>query len=144
MTRHIERAAVLAAALLCWRAEAGAAQARPTADSSAGDSLVSCAQREAVAAGFHPIPVQRAGRVGLMRPMDTPGPRYPLDALSLRATADSTGTLRLEVRVTTFMVSRTSLSQEEVTPRPSLVALADSLRARCRRPASPVVTSPRD
>jgi hypothetical protein len=68
-----------------------------------------------------------------MRSFDTPGPRKPLDGLRLAlAPPDSTGTLRLDVRVTTFMVSRNGLSTDEVPPRPSLQALADSLRAACR------------
>ena len=104
-------------------------------DPSSRDSVLGCATREATAAGFRVVAGQPSGRVALMRPHVTPGPSYPLDGLGLTVTTDSTGSLRLAVRVSTFMVSRSGLSLEEVVPRPSLLALADSLKVHCRSPA---------
>lgn len=95
----------------------------------------------ASAAGFRPIPRQQPGRVGLMRTNENPGSRFLLDGMRIAVGApDSTGTRTAETRVTTWMVSRsTGLSESEVAPRPSLLALADSLRARCRwRPGQPL------
>jgi hypothetical protein len=119
-------------AVLSVQAAAGIAQTLP--DSSSRDSVLLCAVRRAEAAGFHLLPNQRPGRRGLMRSIQTPGPRQPLDGMRLTvAPDDSAGTLRLDVSVTTFLVSRTGLSSDEVAPRPSLLALADSVRADCRR-----------
>ena len=103
-------------------------------DSAARDSILSCAVRLASAAGFRPIPRQLPGRVGLMRTNESPGGSSLLDGLRIVAGApDSTGARAAEVRVSSWLVSRsTGLSQSEVPPRPSLLALADSLRARCR------------
>jgi hypothetical protein len=111
----------------------GAAQSPAPADSVAGDSVLQCAVRRAQAAGFRLVPSPRPGRIGLMRSVQTPGPRQPLDGLRLAlAPGDSAGVLSLDVRVTTFMVTRTGLGSDEVAPRPSLQALADSLRIGCR------------
>lgn len=119
--------------VLCGRTPAGLAQAQP--DAGARDSVLQCAVRRAESAGFHLLPNQRPGRLGLMRSIQTPGPRQPVDGMRIAvAPGDSTGTLRLEVSVTTFLVARSGFSSSEVAPRPSLVALADSLRATCRQP----------
>jgi len=109
-----------------------AAQAAGAADSTVQAGLFGCARERALAAGFAPLPTQRPGRLTMTRANETPGPRYPLDALSFRAAADSAGSLRLEVRVTTFMMSREGINSEQVEPRASLAALADSIRVQCR------------
>jgi hypothetical protein len=117
---------------LCGGTSAGLAQVPP--DAAARDSVLQCAVRRAETAGFHLLPNQRPGRLGLMRSIQTPGPRQPVDGMRLAvAPGDSAGTLRLEVSVTTFLVTRSGFSSAEVAPRPSLVALADSLRVTCRR-----------
>ena len=123
---------LLTLAFLSSGAGPGVAQAPP--DSAARDSVLQCAVQRAQAAGFHLLPDRRAGRLGLMRSIQTPGPRQPLDAMRLAvAPGDSAGTLRLDLSVATFMVSRSGFGSDEVAPRPSLVALADSLRVGCRR-----------
>jgi len=133
------RLALALALLGCWLRPCAAQNAPP--DSVARDSILSCAVRHASAAGFHPIPRQQPGRVGLMRTNESPGRSFLLDGLRIAVSApDSTGTRTAEVRVSSWMVSRsTGLSESEVAPRPSLLALADSLRARCRwRPGQPL------
>ena len=121
---------------------AAASQPRPAAaqagaaDSTVQAGLFGCARERALAAGFAPLPTQRPGRLTMTRANETPGPRYPLDALSFRAAADSAGRLQLEVRVTTFMMSRESINSEQVAPRASLAALADSIRVQCRSGAN--------
>jgi hypothetical protein len=118
-----------AAVLLCLLARTAAAQVPAPMP---GDSMTACAVREANAAGFRAVPnANRSGRIALMRPNETPGPRYLLDALGISTRADSTGEPVLQVKVGSFMVSKTSMSQDEVPPRPSLAAFGDSLKARC-------------
>jgi hypothetical protein len=110
-----------------------AAQSAPP-DSTVRDSLLNCAVRQAAAAGFKPIPRQAPGRVGMMRSNESPGRSFLLDGLRLAVGApDATGSRAVEVRVSSWLVSRsTGLSESDAAPRPSLLALADSLRARCR------------
>lgn len=109
-----------------------AAQTVP-ADSAGRDALFLCAVRLATAAGFQPVPRQPPGRVVLMRPHASPGTSSLLDALKVSvAAADSTGRRPLEVRAGSFVVSRgAAVTQREVPPRASLLALADSIRAQC-------------
>ena len=130
--RRVIHIALVSLVAATGRPRLASAQAADAADSTARAALFGCARERALAAGFAPLPTQRAGRLTLSRANETPGPRYPLDALSFRAAADSAGRLQLEVRVTTFMMSREGISSEEVAPRASLTALADSIRARCR------------
>lgn len=104
----------------------------PGAAPPLADSLLACADRAAREAGFAPAGPARPGRLLLMRPQESPGSSHLLDALRV-SVSDSTGQPRLEVRVGSFLVSRsTGLTQQEVAPRPSLQAFADSLKARCR------------
>ena len=131
--------AALAIALLCAGAHQAVAQGPPAADSAARDSVLRCAVIFAQGAGFRLAPTQRPGRTGLMRTIESPGPRQVLDGMRLTVPpGDSAGVVRVDVQVTTFMMARTGLDNEEVPPRASLVALADTLRTRCRsRPAAP-------
>ena len=109
------------------------AQSPAPAVATPTDSLLDCAVSVATAAGFQPIPIQRPGRLALMRPHESPGASYLLDALGLSVAPDSSGARRLKVRVSNFLVPRSNpLAQEEVATRPSLAAFADSLRSRCR------------
>jgi hypothetical protein len=49
------------------------------------------------------------------------------------APPDSAGAAALQVRVTTFVVARTTgLNEREITPPVALSALADSIRQGCR------------
>ena len=126
------RAAFAIAAAYALHLSPGAAQA-PT-DAAARDVLLSCATRLAGAAGFRPVPGGRAGRIAMMRSRTSPGASY-LDAVAVTmAPQDSAGAKPLEVRVTTFLMSRlTGLTEREVTPPRALTALADSIRLSCRR-----------
>lgn len=109
-------------------------QVQADTDASTRDSLLSCATRMADAAGFQPAPGARTGRVVMMRTRPTPG-SVLVDALSVAmAPKDSAPTSPLDVRVTTFITSRTTgLSQEEITLPRALTALADTIRLSCRR-----------
>jgi hypothetical protein len=71
----------------------------------------------------------------MMRTRDIPGSSYFLDGLRVAvAPGSSAGAVQLEVRVTTFVVSRaTGLSEREITPPLALVALADSIRLGCQQ-----------
>ena len=111
----------------------GAAQV--PADVAANDALLSCATRLASTEGFRPAPVGRAGRIVMMRSRTTPGGSY-LDALAVTMPSpDSAVTRPLEVRVTTFLLSRTTgLNEREVAPPHAVLALADSIRLDCRHP----------
>jgi len=125
--------------LLCLGVHQAAAQARPpAADSSARDSLLQCAVRLAHDAGFRPTPTQRPGRIGLMRTNESPGARRLVDGMRLSvAPADSTGIVRVDVQVASFMVGNTGFDNEEVAPRTSLLALADTVRSHCRQATAP-------
>lgn len=93
--------------------------------------ILQCADEAALAAGFHPIAVARPGWLGYTRPQDTPGFNYLLDTLVIGVGGDSSRT-RLDLRLTSTEVSHMSnQSLGRVTPRPSLIAWADSVRARC-------------
>jgi hypothetical protein len=128
------RAAFAIAALYAFHLSPGAAQT-PT-DAAARDALLSCATQLASAAGFRPAPGARAGRIAMMRSRTSPGASY-LDALAVTiASQDSAGARPLQVRVTTFLLSRTTgLNEREVTPPRAVLALADSIRLSCRRPS---------
>jgi len=135
----VPRRLVVALALLGgWPLPCAAQTTRP--DSAALDSILSCAVRQASAAGFTRIPRQQPGRVVLMRTNESPGRSFLVDGLRIAVGApDSTGARAAEVRASSWMVSRgTGLSESDVAPRPSLLALVDSLRTRCRgRPGQP-------
>jgi len=120
-------------AALVLAARPSSAQSQP-GGAAARDSLFRCARAITAAEGFALAPQRSAERMSFMRTNESPGASNLLDALSVSlAPADSTGAVRLHVRLTTFLVSRsTGLSEGEVTPRPSLAALADTLHARCR------------
>ena len=93
--------------------------------------VLQCADEAALAAGFHPIVVARAGWLGYTRQQDTPGFNYLLDSLVIGVGGDSSRT-RLELRLISTEVSHMSnQSLGRVTPRPPLIAWADSVRARC-------------
>jgi hypothetical protein len=128
------RAAFAIAAVYALHLAPRAAQV--PADVAASDARLSCATRLASAEGFRPAPVGRAGRIAMMRSRTSPGGSY-LDALAVTMPSqDSAGTRPLEVRVTTFLMSRvTGLNEREVTPPRAVLALADSIRLSCRRPS---------
>ena len=120
-----------AAAALLLAATFGPARLAAQAPSPQ-DSLLACADREARAAGFAPAGPARPGRLLLMRPQNSPGASHLLDALRV-SVSDSAGQARLSVRVGSFLVSgSTGLTEQDVPPRASLLAFADTLKARCR------------
>ena len=129
---------VVAALLAVVMARLGSAQTPPASSAIAmpRDSLLNCAARMAATAGFRQVLVGPAGRIGMMRPRDNGGTAYPLDGMRLSLAAPDSA--HVDVRVTTFLVSRsTGINQAEVAPPPALTALADSIRLRCRQRGSP-------
>jgi hypothetical protein len=69
-----------------------------------------------------------------MRTRDIPGASNFLDGLRVAiAPLDSAGAAPLQVRVTTFVVSRaTGFTERETAPPLALTALADSIRLGCK------------
>ena len=106
----------------------------PVESSAARDSLLMCAARRAGAAGFQSTGAARADRILMMRTRPTPG-SILVDALRVAvASTDTTRAWAPDVRVTTFVTSRTNgLSREEINPPRSLTALADSIRQECQQ-----------
>jgi hypothetical protein len=110
------------------------AQPPKVTDSATRDSLFMCASRMAESAGFRSAPGAKADRLGLMRSRTSPGGTL-VDGLRVAmAPADSAERGSLDVRVTTFLSSRTDpFSHQEMPPPRALTALADSIRFSCTR-----------
>ena len=121
-----------AAALMLW-ATPGTSQSPAGMTVAARDSLLDCASHVAANAGFTAAPGATAGRLGLMRTHTTPAGTV-VDGMRVAvASKDSTGAPPLDVRVTTFLSSRTDpFSRQEMSAPRALTALADTIRMTCQ------------
>jgi hypothetical protein len=130
---QVRRALIASAAGVLFCASPCRAQSPAGLTAATRDSLLDCASRLAGTAGFSAAPGASAGRLGLMRSRTTPAGTL-LDGLRVSlASKDSASTGSLDVRVTTFLTSRTDpFSHQEMAPPRALAALADSIRLLCQ------------
>lgn len=130
---HIRRALLAGAAMVSLRSISSTAQSPTGMTGTTRDSLFACASRMAESAGFRAAPGANADRVGLMRSRTSPGGTL-VDGLRISmVSARSAAPGSLDVRVTTFLSSRTDpFSHQEMSPPRALTALADSIRMVCQ------------
>lgn len=115
-------------------AGSGVAQTSSSSPSASRDSLLHCASRIAMSAGFVAAPGGTADRLGLMRTRSSPAGTL-IDGMRVAvATTGTTPIPALDVRVQTFLSSPSNpFSHQEMPPSKELLALADSVRVRCMR-----------